>query len=106
MEEFYVYFFRNKRIPFTKDIPETLKNNGSLNTTTISYTLPPKLTSQRVSLKLYDMYGCEIATLFNEMQSSGHHKIQFNATTLTSGIYFYKLQVGNRSVIKKMVVGK
>jgi hypothetical protein len=71
-------------------------------TTLISYTLP---FDGVVTLKVYDVLGREIETLVNGFQQAGIHTINFNASTLTSGIYFYKMEAGNNfSSIKKMVV--
>ena len=57
-----------------------------------------------VSLKVYDVLGREVAILVNKEQSVGNYEVLFNASTLTSGIYFYKLQSGNFSQSKKMVL--
>jgi len=46
---------------------------------------------QFVSLKVYDVLGNEIAILVNEEKSAGNYEVEFDATTLTSGIYFYRL---------------
>lgn len=60
--------------------------------------------SNFVSLKVYDLTGREIGTLVDEFQYSGTYSIIFNATELSSGIYLYKLKVGNNHKIKKMVL--
>lgn len=44
-----------------------------------------------VSLKIYDILGNEISTLVNEVKEAGEHTIQFNASSLSSGIYFYRI---------------
>jgi len=59
-----------------------------------------------VQLKVYDILGNEIATLVNEEKAPGTYKVEFNATKLSSGIYFYKLQAGNFKEVKKMVLVK
>ena len=58
------------------------------------------------SLKIYDITGKELFTLFDEYKSAGKHQIDFNAEALASGIYFYKLTTDNFSETKKMVVLK
>jgi len=58
------------------------------------------------SLKVYDVLGNEIATLVYEEKTVGNYTIDFNATTLPSGIYFYKLQTGFFTETKKMVLMK
>jgi len=57
-----------------------------------------------VQLKVYDILGREVATLVNKKQGAGNYEVQFNASSLTSGIYFYKLQSGNFVESKKMVL--
>ncbi len=68
-------------------------------TTTIIYELP--ITSH-VSLTVYDVLGRDVAILVNEEQSSGKHSITFNASSLSSGVYFYRLISGNGIEMKKM----
>jgi hypothetical protein len=57
-------------------------------------------------LKVYDMLGNEITTLVNELKSPGIYEVEFNADKygLTSGIYFYRLQVGQFVETKKLVL--
>lgn len=57
-----------------------------------------------VSLKVYDILGREISTLINEEKSAGTYKISFDASSLPSGIYFYRLQAGSYVETKKMVL--
>jgi hypothetical protein len=52
------------------------------------------------------MLGREVATLVNGYTTSGTHEIQFNATNLASGVYFYKLTSGNITKIEKMMLLK
>jgi hypothetical protein len=56
-----------------------------------------------VTLTVYDILGNEIATLINEEKESGSHTINFNASELTSGTYFYKLTSGSFSRTQKML---
>jgi len=71
--------------------------------TTISFSIPsPAFTT----LKVYDILGNEVTTLVNEEKSSGVYNITFEASVLTSGIYFYKLTAGEYSESKKMVLVK
>jgi hypothetical protein len=69
--------------------------------TTISYQLPVR---DHVSLKVFDLLGREVRTLVNEVQEPGYKSLQFNATGLTSGIYFYRLQAGSFSASKKFLL--
>jgi len=52
------------------------------------------------------MLGREIETLVNKSQRTGQYTVEFNAEMLVSGIYFYKLESGNQSMIKKLIVLK
>ncbi len=55
-----------------------------------------------VQLKVYDMLGNEVATLVNEQKPAGVYEVEFNASSLTSGIYIYKLQIGKKMFARKM----
>lgn len=57
-----------------------------------------------VTLKIYDILGNEISTLLNEVKSAGIYEINFNATGLSSGVYFYRLKAGSFSDTKKMIL--
>jgi hypothetical protein len=59
-----------------------------------------------VTLKVYDMLGREVAALVNEFKQAGYYSMDFNASGLSSGIYFYKLQANDFTDIKKMVLIK
>jgi hypothetical protein len=72
-------------------------------TTIIKYAMSSK---QYASLKVYDVLGNEVATLVNEEKETGIYEVEFDATGITSGIYFYKLQAGNFVETKKMLVIK
>lgn len=71
--------------------------------TIISYELPVR---GYVSLKVYDMLGKEVATLVNGEQAPGVKQVEFNASHLSSGIYFYALRSGNFVETKKMLMVK
>ena len=57
-----------------------------------------------VTLKVYDVLGSEIIILVNEEKPIGSYEFEFNATTLSSGIYFYSLQAGDFVETKKMIL--
>ena len=59
-----------------------------------------------VSLKIYDVLGRELVTLVNEIKEPGYYKIQFNASDLASGVYFYRMEAGDFVAVKKFVVMK
>ncbi len=76
--------------------------------TTISYYLPEE---GKVTLKIYDILGSEVATLVNELKEKGAHRIKFDGSALTSGVYIYRMDVevitGNKfSEAKKLVLLK
>ncbi|MBW7889192.1 MAG: T9SS type A sorting domain-containing protein, partial [Bacteroidetes bacterium] len=60
-------------------------------TTTIQYSLPA---NGNVTLTVYDLLGKEAAVLVNGMQLAGNYSVSFNASQLSSGVYFYRLQAG------------
>ena len=62
--------------------------------------------SSHISLKVYDILGREISTLVNEEKTAGNYEVTFDAKNLASGIYFYRLQAGNYTSIKKMILLK
>ena len=59
-----------------------------------------------VSLKVFDILGREVASLVNEVKTAGYYTVDFDASRLSSGIYFYKLSSGTYTNIKKMVLIK
>jgi len=69
--------------------------------TTIFYQIPQ---AGNVVLKVYSITGMEVASLINGYKSSGSYAVEFNASSLSSGVYFYKLTVNNFSEIKKMIL--
>ena len=71
--------------------------------TTIRYSLPE---TGRVKLAIYNVLGQEVKTLVNEIKEAGVHTINFNASDLNSGIYFYKLKADNFVKIRKMSLVK
>jgi len=59
-----------------------------------------------VSLKLYNVLGQEVTTLFDEQQSAGYHEARLDATTLASGLYFYRMSAANFTAVRKLMVVK
>lgn len=101
--------FKNEKIEVDKasKVNEyTLSDNypNPFNPTTkISYEIP---NSNLVSLKVFDMLGKEVTTLINEKQNAGKYTVEFNAGSLPSGAYFYKIVSGDFVKVKKMVLVK
>jgi hypothetical protein len=65
---------------------------------------------QKVTLKVYDILGNEIATLVNEEKSPGTYEVYFNPASgirhMASGIYFYRMKAGDFIETKKMILMK
>jgi hypothetical protein len=70
---------------------------------TIKYDLPQDV---KVTLKVYDMLGREVATLVDIKQVAGTHTVEFNAAKFSSGVYFYRITAGNFVQAKKMMLLK
>ena len=73
------------------------------NSTVIKYSIPQE---GLITLKIYNLLGEEVATLVNDTKQTGNYEVSFDATGLTSGVYFYRLQAGNYTETKKMVLMK
>jgi hypothetical protein len=71
--------------------------------TTINYQIPAK---SNVTLKIFNILGKEISTLVNEEKPAGLYQVNFDASNLPSGVYFYRLQAGNFAETKKMLLLK
>lgn len=76
--------------------------------TTIKYQIPSNVKSEMSNTKLvvFDILGREVATLVNKEQSPGNYEVQFDASRLTSGTYFYRITIGEFSDSKKMLLVK
>jgi len=75
--------------------------------TTIKYSIPTSVGkghASSVRLSIYDVLGREVVTLINEQQPSGNYEVIFNASNLSSGIYYYQLKSGDFIKTKKMVL--
>jgi len=114
----------NKDIKLVKDCSLSQNYPNPFNpTTTIKYTIPnsthPLIPSREgkersdrgvlknfgmVTLKVYDVLGKEVATLVNKQQPAGTYQVTFDASNLSSGIYFYRLQAGSFTETKKMIL--
>ncbi len=85
-------------------------------TTTIQYTIPDfvktlyskskQATFQHVQLKVYDIIGREMATLIDKKQKPGNYKVIFDGKTFASGVYYYRLKVGEFAKTRKMILTK
>lgn len=92
----------------TSGIPSEfgLFNNypNPFNPATTIYFVIPEVSF--VEIKVYDALGSEVATILADTKEAGYHHVQFDATNLQSGIYFYQLQAGNFVETKKMILMK
>ncbi|RPI60544.1 MAG: T9SS C-terminal target domain-containing protein, partial [Ignavibacteriales bacterium] len=70
-------------------------------TTKIQYAIS---STQFVTLKVYDVLGREVATLVNEEKPAGGYEVQFNASSLSSGVYIYTLKFNGVSYSKSMIL--
>ena len=91
-----------KSIPSTFSLAQNYPNPFNPSTT-ILYKIPK---TGLVSLKVYDILGREIKTLVNEEKPAGSYEVKFDRNRLSSGIYFYRLRVGENSSVKKMILLK
>lgn len=71
--------------------------------TKISFSIPQ---NGYVKLRVYDVTGREVANLVNDFKFAGSYTVNFNASSLSSGVYFYKLETNIYSEIKKMLLVK
>lgn len=71
--------------------------------TKISFSIPKQ---GFVTLKIYDILGNEVSTLVNENRNAGNYDIEFKGDNLSSGVYYYKLESGGFTDIKKMTLIK
>jgi hypothetical protein len=98
---------------FTKDNKDTKENESYFEAknypnpfnpaTTISYVLKE---NSSVRLTVYDRLGREVKVLIDENQNAGTHTVEFNASSLPSGIYFYRIKANEKTEVKKMIFAK
>jgi hypothetical protein len=115
-----VYFYRLKQLDYDGqfaysnvvevDVTKPLNFNLSQNypnpfnpVTNIKYSIP---SVSKVTLKVYDVLGNEVSTLVNEVKNAGSYDVQFDASSLSSGIYFYTIQADNFTSTKKLTLMK
>jgi len=77
----------------------TLFEEGTL----ISFSFPRK---EKVELSVYDQYGNEIAELVNDTRNPGTYTEYLNYSKMKSGVYYYRLSIGNDTDIKKIMLDK
>jgi hypothetical protein len=71
--------------------------------TEIRFALPE---DSHVQLKVFNSLGQEVQTLINQMAPAGNHSVKLDAKNLASGVYFYRIQAGGFTAMKKMMLLK
>ena len=115
------YFYRLKQIDFDGsfeyyELTETIEI-GSPQTFYLSQNFPNPFNPATIiswqvpvdgytTLKVYDDLGREVATLVNEEKPAGNYEIEFNASELASGVYYYRIISGDFVDTKKMILMK
>ena len=94
--------FKGESIPVEYTLEQNYPNPFNPSTT-IRYQIPK---DGMVTLKVYDILGAEVATLVNEEKVAGRHEVNFNASSLASGVYIYRLNANDYVSVKKMVLLK
>ena len=93
-------------IPNTTQLFQNYPNPFNPNTI-IKFSIPEngkgKIENNIITLKIFDILGKEVTTLVNEEQSAGVYEVNFNASNLSSGMYFYKLAVNGVTVSTKIL---
>ncbi len=91
---------KQETIIFKDDLSQNYPN-PSKGETVINYSLAK---TSRVNLSLFDVDGRLVKVLVNGVKEAGAHTVRLNGGALTSGVYFYRLQAGNYSAVKRMVI--
>ena len=96
----------NSLVPTTYTLEQNYPNpfNPNRLPARIRYSVPPTGLRQVVSLKVYDLLGREVETLVNTPQATGTYEVRFFGSSLATGVYFYRLQVGGFVVTKKLIL--
>ncbi|MBK9097619.1 MAG: T9SS type A sorting domain-containing protein [bacterium] len=98
--------FTPKEFVLYQNYPNPFNPSTTIKFTVTSVIASGAKQSQFVTLKVYDIIGSEVATLVNEEKQPGVYEVEFDASSLASGMYLYKLQAGTYVQIKKMVLMK
>jgi hypothetical protein len=92
----------NVEIPRKFEVEQNYPNPFNPSTI-IKYNLPSE---GKVTVKIFDILGREVASLINEIQQAGSHSTVFDASKLSSGVYIYRVEFNNKSFSKKMLLLK
>lgn len=95
-------FPENKNLPLIFKLSQNYPNPFN-PVTVIKFSLMKKGFTE---LTVYNLLGIQVAVLVNNELDEGQHEVRFNARDLAAGVYFYRLQQGNHSEVKKMILLK
>jgi len=102
----FKYYYLNETLTISSPISFALEQNypNPFNPSTkIQFSIPA---ASKVTLKVYDILGNEVAQLVNDFKPAGVYDIEFNGENLSSGIYYYTITAGNFTSTKKMMLLK
>lgn len=89
-------------VPLTYELSQNFPNPFN-PTTNIRFSIPEQA---NVKITVYTVLGQEVATLVNQSMEAGVHKINFNASNLNSGVYYYRIKTDKFTAVKKMMLVK
>ena len=92
----------NNQVPNSYNLSQNYPNPFN-PVTNIKFSIP---TNGNVKLVVFDVLGREVTTLVNEVRNAGNYVVDFDASNLSSGVYFYTLESGNFTQTKKMLLVK
>lgn len=92
----------NQQIPVKFELAQNYPNPFN-PVTRIKYSVPKQ---SFVMIKIYDVLGREVKTLVNDIRTAGNYEVDFNASYLASGVYFYRMESGDFTDVKKLVLLK
>ncbi len=102
----FKYYYLNNEvevcIPAAYNISQNYPNPFNPSTK-IDFEIPQ---DGNVQILLYDISGREVTKIVNEVKAAGYYTVMFNASDLSSGIYFYKIKAGEYQEAKRMVLVK
>ena len=102
VSQFPVSVSNAKQIPVDFSLKQNYPNPFN-PVTTIEYSIPVKT---RIKLEVFDLLGRKVLTLVDQEQTAGKHKVNFNASYLSSGVYIYRLLSPGQILSKKMLLLK
>jgi len=111
VEDDKIYFSSSNLVVSTKNEQNNLQDfylyqnypNPFNPITTIKFQIPH---SEHISVKIYDVLGSEIQMLLDEFKSAGTYKVQFDASSFSSGVYFVRIKAGIFSETRKLMLVK